>query len=145
MSFGPDLGGARLAYVAREVKGTIETTQTRFKSDKNGGHNEQTVVEVKDPVIVFFPNRSVRVMPLKEADRLGFLKQPTVLNFEAVTDQNSVAGRFKFAINDSARHDAWKQMEQSIIANCQRKGGRPLPDGVTFSSDSIYLTSKEVA
>ena len=145
MAFGPDLGGARLAYVARQINGTIKTTQTRFKSDKNGGHNEQTEVDLKDPMIIFFPNRSVRVMSMKEAERLGFLEQPPILNFEAVSDQKSVAGKFKFAINDKTRYKYWLAMEQSLISGCQRKGGRPLPDGVGYSNDSIYFSLNEAA
>lgn len=145
MAFGPDLGGAQLAYVARAIDGDIVTHKTQFKQDKNGGHNEQKEVKVQDPIIVFLPNRSVRVMSIKEADRLGFLQQPPILNFEAVTDQKSTAGKFKFAINDDVRREAWMEMEQSLISNCQRKGGKPLPDGVYYSKDSLYFAPKEVA
>lgn len=145
MAFGPDLGGAQLSYVTRLVTGDVPTTKTKFKNDKNGGHNVEEQAMVEEPVIVFLPNRSVRVMSFKEAGKLGFLNQPNILNFEAVTDQTSSAGKFKFGINEAVRHQAWMDLENGLIAACLRKAGKPLPDGVHYSNESIYIAAKEAA
>jgi hypothetical protein len=130
-----DVGPATLAFVTRVVTGSIETTVTKY--DKKLKETVQEVVAVRDPVIVFFPNGTCQVMPAKIADLKGFLEMPKILNFEAVTDADTVAGKFKFALSDAQRKKHWLEMEQAVISRCMRRSGHPLPKNVDVSDHSI--------
>lgn len=142
MGMNSDTGGAVLRYVTRSVIGTIFTERTKFDTKKQ--KNVKEMVEVVDPVIVFMPNKSVRVMPQREAEALGLLEVPDIINFEAVTDKKSVAGKFKFAFTDRERMQHWKELEQQVISRCIQNHGYPIPREATISEDSIFY-EKETA
>jgi len=137
-----DTGVAILAYVTRAIDGNIKTTRSKFNEKTR--ENEIIEDDVVDPVIVFFPTRASIVMPAKEAQRMGYLNMPPILNFEAVKDADTIAGKFKFAINDADRRTYWKQMEDSIIANCVARSGYTVPVDATVSKRSLHLAEKEL-
>lgn len=130
-----DIGPATLEFVTRVVKGSVETTFTKY--DKKLRETVQEVTLVRDPVIVFFPNGTCQVMPAKVAEKEGFLEMPKILNFEAVTDADTVAGKFKFALSDAQRKKHWLEMEQAVISRCMRRSGHPFPQGVDIENHSI--------
>lgn len=140
-----EISGVMLSYVAREVIGDIKTTKTKF--DAKLGENVQTEVTVKNPIIVFFPNRTSQVMPRAKAEQKGFLRQPEVLNLAQVQDQQTAAGRYKNAIRSSDRIDAWLEMEERVITDCVSGSGHPLPLDCNYSKNSVYLDApnEEVA
>lgn len=142
MAMRSDAGVAVLSYVTRELIGDITTIKNRFNEATR--ENEYIEEMVKDPVMVFFPTRASVAMPAKEAQRLGYLEVPQILNFEAVKDAETIAGKFKFAINDEERRKFWKMMEDSVIANCVARSGYTVPATVTVSKRSLHLNEKEL-
>jgi hypothetical protein len=132
-------GPAKLSFVTRLVTGDIVSEKTTF--DTKLRENVKTKTKVKDPVIVFFPNRTSQVMCSSEAERRGYLETPEIMNFESVTDQKSVAGQFKFAMHTKQRMDAWQQMEDRIVGDCISKSGHPFDQDVNYSKSSILAES----
>ena len=141
MSVTGELSGVVLAYVVREIIGPIYTTTTKF--DAKLGENKETVAEVKDPVIVFFPNKTTQVLAAERAKILGFLQQPEIMNYASVQDGKTAAARYKNAIREKQRIDAWLDMENTIIQGCVAKSGHPLPLDCVYSDKSFYLTETE--
>lgn len=141
MSFGADSSGAVLEYVTRDVNGVVFTTKSRW--DKAKGEIVTSEVPVEDPVIVFFPTGTAQVLPLKVAEAKGFLEVPNILNFQEVVDQQSIAGKFKFALTPAARNEAWLRLENLVISGCISQRGHPLPEGVTYSQKSAFVETEE--
>jgi len=137
-----DPGIAVLAFVTRELIGKVSSTKVKYNEATR--ENEIIADEVKDPVMIFLPSRATIVLPAKEAERLGYLNMPAILNFEAVKDADSIAGKFKFAINDAERRKYWKMMEDSVIANCTARSGYTVDPSVTVAKRSLHLGEKEV-
>lgn len=142
MAFGVDSGGAILRFVTRAVSGDIFVEKTRF--DTKEMKNVKTIVKLKDPVIVFMPNKSTRVMSMKEAEKLGFLQRPDIINFEAITDAKTVAGKFKFAFSDRERAEHWKELEQQVISRCIQSHGYPIPREASVSDESLHFMKEAV-
>lgn len=142
MAVMSDNGGAVLQYVTRMVDGELPDNKVKFdKSSNKVVKIQQDNVETK--VIVFFPNRSVQVMNIKDAERKGFLRQPDILGFESVVDAQSAAGQYKFAMRIEDRADAWLKMENALIGHCISKNGIPLPHGVGYSNRSLWTNANE--
>lgn len=137
MAFGQDSGGAVLAYVTRVVNGDIYQPRTTFSEDSQ--KNEQIEAPIENPVVVFFPNKTCQVLPMKVAEKLGYLQQPTILNFESVDRPDTTAGKFKFAMTEEVRRQMWKLMEQDVISACMSRGGHPLPLDARVSEKSIFV------
>lgn len=144
MSVTAELSGVALAYVAREIIGNIDTTRTKF--DTKIGENVVSIVALQDPVIVFFPSGTTQVLSANRAKALGFLEQPEIMNYASVQDGKSAAARYKNAIREKDRVDAWLMLENAIIQKCVSKSGHPLPLDCTYSDKSFYLSyEKELA
>jgi len=136
MGYAPD-GPASLTFVTRPVTGTVKMEKTIF--DKKSRENSKVAVELLDPVIVFFANRSSQVMSGKEATRRGYLQQPEIMNFESVSDAKSAAGRYKFAMRMQDKLEAWQQMEDAVISACISKCGHPLDLDTTYSKRTMHF------
>lgn len=132
-----EVSGVMLTHVARAVDGIVMTETVKFNVKE--GKNIKTEVEVKDPVVVFFPNKTTQVMSLADAEMKGFLQMPSIMNFDQVQDQNTPAGRYKFAMMPRDKMEAWMVMEDTLISRCISKTGHPLEQG-TISDTSIYLS-----
>jgi len=137
MSMGADTGGAVMEFVAREIIGDIPKMVSKFNEKTR--ETEQKATKVKNPVIVFFPNGTSQVMPLKQAEKGGYTRQPKLLNLQAVDDSETLAGRFKFAMTSEDRIEAWMMMENSVIDRAQGRNGRPVPEGCKISDKSLYV------
>ncbi len=136
-----DDGPAVLEHVVRPVDGNIYYKTCKRNTKTKELEFEEKVME--NPVIIFFYRGSTTVMEGKEAEAKGFMEQPTILNFDAVQDNNSNAGKFKFAMNMKTRASAWMEMENQIIQKCISKHGHPLPLDVTYSTNSMYLEQEQ--
>lgn len=141
MSFGTDVGLATLAFVTRSLKGSISQEKVKFDPKKKENVREHS--KVFEPVIVFFPNGTCQVLPMKTAKSKGFLERPSILNFEAVTDASTVAGKFKFAMTDEERNKNWLLMEEAVINRCLARTGHPVPLDVEISEQSIFAPKHE--
>jgi hypothetical protein len=137
MSMTGEVAGVVLAYVTREIIGDIKTTKTSFDPIQKENVKEEALVV--DPVIVFFPNRTTQVLPRNVAEQKGFLSQPEVLNFSQVQDQKTPAGRYKNALREVDRKQAWLDMEQAVITGCVSASGHPLPREAMYNENSIFL------
>lgn len=141
MSFSQDSGGAALAFVTRVVTGEVITPFSKFNQDTQ--KVERTMKKVENPVIVFFANGSTIVMEEKHAEEKGFLSMPTIMNFEAVVDAESIAGRFKFGLTEAIRKEAWQQLEDILISGCLSRGGYPLDQRkAQYSEKSIFFSKR---
>lgn len=137
MSVTSEFSGVGLAYVAREVIGTVTSTTVKFDAKLNENVEKENVV--KDPMIVFFPNGTTQVLSAERAKILGFLEQPEIMNYASVQDGKSPAARYKNAIRERDRLDAWLDMENKVITGCVSKSGHPLPLDCDYSKTSFYL------
>lgn len=136
MAYSPD-GPAMLTFVTRPVTGDVEIEKTVF--DKKTRENHKVKGKLKDPVIVFYPNRTSQIMSAKEADRRGYLEQPDIMNFESVTDAKTHAGRYKFAMRMKDKLEAWQQMEDQVISGCISKSGHPLSSDANYSKKTMHF------
>lgn len=141
MSVTSEYSGVGLAYVARQIDGVIMTTSTKF--DTKLGENVTKETEVRNPVIVFFPNGTTQVLAGDRAKILGFLEQPEIMNFESVQGGKSPAARYKNALREKDRMDAWHDLENAVINRCVSKSGHPLPLDCDYSKKSFYLYENE--
>jgi len=141
MSVTGELSGVGLAYVTRAVIGEIKTTKTKF--DTKLGENVTSETSVKDPVIVFFPNGTTQLLAADRAKILGFLEQPEIMNYSSVQDGKSPAARYKNAIRERDRIDAWLMMENAVIQRCVSKSGHPLPLDCIYADTSLYLSNEK--
>lgn len=137
MSTTGEISGVMLEYVLRRVEGKVMTSIVKFDPDL--GENVRKEVAIRHPVIVFFPNRTSRVMSEKDAERAGFMRQPEIMNFAQVADQRTPAGRYKNAIRSADRKQAWLEMEVTLINRIIEKSGHPLALENTYSQSSVYL------
>ena len=135
--------GVALTYVARQITGTLETFTRKYDEKK------QEIVRIPhkivDPVIVFFPNGSSQVLSTEEADKRGFFKTPTIMNFETVMTPDSPAGKVKFAMMEDEKRENWLLLEQELIAGVVSRFGYPLEEGLKMSEKSLYIKQGEVA
>lgn len=137
MSATAEVQGVVLSFVTRVVTGEVPTTLTEYDEEtKELAHKEVTI---KEPVLVFFPNGTSQVLSSVQAEKKGFLGSPEIINFVSVTDAKTPAGRYKFAIREKDRHEAWLEMEDNIIRRVLAKSGNPLPEGVTYERKSILF------
>lgn len=136
MAFGSD-AGAVLSYVTRVVRGDIVTESVKFNEKER--KNVVKTEKVTDPVIVFFPSGNCNVLSMKQAEKLGFLRKPSIMNFEAVTDENTIAGKFKYAFDTEEKARLWTMLEESLIQTCIRKCGVPLPRDAAYDENSLFV------
>ena len=139
-----EVSGVVLRHVTREVIGKVSQTITKIVQDPatQSFENVSEEREMKDPVIVFFPNKTCQVMPSALAERKGFLGMPEVLNLATVEDHSTPAGRYKNALRLEDRQAAWYEMETTLINRCISGSGHPLPIDTTYSKDSFYFEKK---
>jgi len=140
MSATTEIQGVVLSYVTRLVTGEVLTTQTRYDVDDQELKTQELSIE--EPVIVFFPNGTSQVFASKNAAKKGFLETPEILNFASVEDQKTPAGRFKFAIRDDQRRQAWLDMEENVVRRVLSKSGNPLPAGVDYEKKSLFFSER---
>lgn len=140
MSASAEVSGVTLRYVTREIIGDIEVDKTEF--DENTRENVLKKGKVKDPVIVFFPNKTSQVMARKRAEEKGFLNRPDILNFSQVTDQHTAAGKFKHALHEDERQAAWLDLENAVISKCVGRSGHPVNLECQISDESVYFSQK---
>ena len=120
MSVTNPMKGARLEYVVRKIRGTV--MRTKYSYDKKAKKLVEKPYEVADAFMVYMPNGHSYRLTLDELERQGYDKQPGIINLDRVTDANTPAGRFKFAVNEETRRQALNEMEEQIIRSCRRQG-----------------------
>jgi len=121
MAVSTVMQGARLTYVLRKVDGPV--TQLKRKWDAKLKHIVTDTVAVKDAYMLYLPTGHSYRLTHKQVIEKGFDKQPSIMNFERVNNAETNAGKFKFAINDEARQEAWRALEDEVIRLCRRKQG----------------------
>lgn len=136
-----EIRGVGLAYVARRITGKVIKHVARFEKKEDA--NVLTEKPVTDPVIVFMSNGTSQILSYKRAEELGFLRLPKVLNLAQVEDGDSPAARYKNAIRDRDRLEAWMDMELAVINRCIAKTGHPLPLDADYSKESIYFEDEK--
>ncbi len=148
------LQGPRLAYVVREIKGTIERMKmtpppSKFAKDKdpelvNDDSNVARLVKEPAGFMVYLPSGHCYRMSQKELLRRGFHKPPTILSLDQANDTQTAAGRFKLAITEGERKKAYAEMEAEVIKNCVKQVGNHLP-GIVSAYDPNGKLEKEAA
>lgn len=122
MSAGTQMRGARLEFVCKPLKGKHTKTVTSFNPTTK--KLEHTKVESTDPAyMLYLPNGHSYRLTASEMIHRGYDRQPNIINLDKVNDTKTPAGRFKFALDDTARRKAWADLEQEVIRNCTRRHG----------------------
>lgn len=111
--------GPRLEFVVRPIKGM-------FSYPKHSVEKKKVVtkhVRKEAGYIVYMPNGTSYHLTHAQLLKGGFDRQPTIINFESVNDTKSLAGRYKFAMDDKTRKSAWQALEAQVIKACHRRHG----------------------
>lgn len=133
------LGQVMLEHCARRIEGDIVTISQAKRNEKTG-RIDRTQVKLANPVVVFFPKKQALVMEEHEAQELGFMNRPTIMNLKDVDDGDSTSpgGMVKNAMYPEERVEGFMQLEQELIQLCLSQQN-PLPQGATYSDKSVYL------
>ena len=137
------LGQVMLEHCARRIEGDIVTISKTKRNEKTG-ELERTQTKLANPVIVFFPKKQALVMEEHEAEELGFMNRPAIMNLKDVDDGDtrSPGGMVKNAMDLEERKMGFMRLEDEIIQLCLATQN-PLPSGATYSDQSIYFSNKQ--
>lgn len=113
--------GARLEFVVRAVKGKVKRPVHSWNPKEN--KIDATMREEPGGYIIYTPFGQSYRLTQAEFVRRGFDRQPQILNFDKVNDTTSPAGRYKHAMTDKARQEAWTDLEKEVIKLCVRRHG----------------------
>jgi len=127
MAVTNDLKGARLEFVCRPIKGNRKRNVTSFDAEKKKLVTTE-VVEKGGGYMLYLPTGNSYRLTEEQVTRRSFLREPDILGFEGVQNKDTPAGRFKFAITESARMKAYKEMEDQVVKACT---GRAAVDLIT--------------
>lgn len=117
-AFG-QMQGARLEFVVRPLKGKMNRPVHKMVN----GKIEAATKSVDSGFIVYTPMGQTYRLTKEELVKRGFDRQPEIMNFDQVKDTKSPAGRFKHAMTDLQRKQAWSDLEKQVIRSCERKHG----------------------
>lgn len=113
--------GPRLEFVVRPLKGKRKKPYHSFDPVKK---KIVSVLNDEDAgFLVYLPNGHSYRLSKSELEKHGYNRQPTILNFDQVNDTKTPAGRYKFAMDDKQRKEAWKELEEQVIRACVRRHG----------------------
>jgi hypothetical protein len=125
------MSGTRLAYVVRQLEGTVERQITPFDSKKR-----EIVPKMKKQdagYIVYFPRGHVlRFKNMNELKKYKLHLRPRMINLQGLEDPNSAIGKLISAQDQGERDLAFEQLEAQVIAMATAKSGRViLPEQVS--------------
>lgn len=130
-AFG-QMQGARLEFVVRPLKGKM----SRPVHSMEKGKIVTTTKSVDAGFIVYTPMGQTYRLTKEELVQRGYDRQPEIMNFDQVKDTKSPAGRFKHAMTDLQRKQAWSDLEKQVIRSCERKHGAIVKDQKEEVNDS---------
>jgi hypothetical protein len=135
-TYSESMQGPRLAYVVRELRGTVKRpkyepplTKAQREADpkaRQDNANLRRMTEVEAGFMVFTPTGASYRLTKKQLIRQGFDRPPTILNREAAKDAKTPAGRFLLAIYEKDRVAAYEEMENEVIRHCSGRAGTDL-------------------
>lgn len=118
-----EMKGARLEYVLKPVTSLVTRTVTKYDAKTKKLRQEEVKDDKRKYFMLYLPSGHSYRLTQEEVVRRGYNKPPSILNFDRVVDNRSAAGRFKFAMNDTARSEAYAELENEVIKLCRRKTG----------------------
>ena len=131
--------GARLAYVVRELQGTVKREKCKLVLAKRGSGKSKDQYEWKKEMteepagyMVYFPRGHVVRIPTRQLlEHYNLHMKPRIINLEGLTDPNSPLGRVMMAQNTDARAGAMLDMETMVIQMaCAKTGPQLMPEQV---------------
>lgn len=131
--------GARLAYVVRELQGTVKREKCRIILSRKGSGKTRDQYEwkremVEEPAgyMVYFPRGHVVRIPNRQLlEHYNLHMRPRIINLEGLTDPNSPLGRVMLAQDNDARAGAMIDMETMVIQMaCAKTGPQLMPEQV---------------
>jgi hypothetical protein len=131
--------GARLAFVVRELHGTVKREKCRLVLSKKGGGKQRDQFEWKKEMVdepagymVYFPRGHVVRVPTRQLlEHYNLHLKPRIINLDGLTDPNSPLGRVMMAQDNSARAGAMTDMETLVIQMaCAKTGPQLMPEQV---------------
>ncbi len=139
--FTANMNGARLAFVVRELQGTVRREKYVMKLVKKANPNGKTrdqyemkseMVEEPAGFMVYFPRgHVVRVPTRKLLEHYGLHLKPRIINMEGLADPNSPLGKLMTAQDEQARAGAMIDMERLVIQMaCAKTGPMLMPEQV---------------
>jgi hypothetical protein len=134
-----NMTGGRLAFVVRELQGTVKREKTRMVLIKKGNgkirdqYEMKTVVE-EEPAgfMVYFPRgHVVRIPNRKLLEHYRLHLKPRIINLEGLSDPNTPLGKMMMAQDDQTRAGAMIDMERMVIQlACAKTGPQLMPEQV---------------
>jgi hypothetical protein len=124
MAISAVMTGARLAFVVRELEGTVKRPQMRFERGEG-----LTRVWVEEPAgyMVYFPRgHAIRVRDKKTLKHYGLHKTPPLSDLRGLEDPNSPVGKLFRLQEEKGRAEAFSQLENQVIALATAKTGTTL-------------------
>jgi hypothetical protein len=131
--------GARLAYVVRELQGTVKREKCRLVLARKGNAKQRDQFEWKKEMVeeaagymVYFPRGHVVRIPTRQLlQHYNLHMKPRIINLEGLSDPNSPLGRVMMAQDADARAGAMIDMETMVIQMaCAKTGPQLMPEQV---------------
>jgi hypothetical protein len=131
--------GARLAYVVRELQGTVKREKCRLVLSRKGNAKQRDQYEWKKEMVeepagymVYFPRGHVVRIPNRQLlEHYQLHRKPRIINLEGLSDPNSPLGRVMMAQDADARAGAMIDMETMVIQMaCAKTGPQLMPEQV---------------
>jgi hypothetical protein len=131
--------GARLAYVVRELHGTVKREKCRLTVVKKGSGKlrdqyewKKEMVEEPAGYMVYFPRGHVVRIPNRQIlEHYKLHLKPKIINLDGLTDPSTPIGRVMMAQDNDARAGAMIDMETMVIQMaCAKTGPQLMPEQV---------------
>lgn len=131
--------GARLAYVVRELHGTVRREKIKLVLSKKGNDKRRDQYEWKREMIeepagymVYFPRGHVVRIPTRQLlEHYKLNMKPRIINLEGLSDPNSPLGRVMMAQDNDTRAGAMMDMETMVIQMaCAKTGPQLMPEQI---------------
>lgn len=119
------MNGTRLAYVVRELEGTVERQITPFDNKKR-----EIVPKMETQpagYLVYFPKGHVlRFQTMDELKKYKLHLKPKMINIQGLEDPNSPLGKLIHAQDQKERDSAFEALEREVINMATIKTGKVL-------------------
>lgn len=115
--------GTRLAYVVRELEGTVQREITPY--DKKSKEITRKIIEQPAGYLIYFPRGHVlRMKSKEELAHYGLNRKPKLINLQGLEDPNSPLGKLMMAQDAEERDNAFIALEEQVVAMATAKTGK---------------------
>ncbi len=120
-SIQANMTGARLAFVVRELEGTVRRQVHKFTKTKG---LVTSYVEEPAGYMVYFPRGHAIRLNKEQLRHYKLNMAPRIVNLDGLNDPNSPLGKLFLSQDQAIREQAMVNLEEHVIQLAQAKAGR---------------------